>query len=75
MQIAKKRGGSSATPVDQMAGALLAVGALNWGLVGAANFDAIRALLGRGAVAKAAYGAIGASAAYALIRGHQLSRN
>ena len=61
-------------PVDEVAGAMLALGALNWGLVGAANFDAIRAVFGRTAVARAAYGLIGASAAYALVRGRKLSR-
>jgi uncharacterized membrane protein YuzA (DUF378 family) len=61
-------------PADEVAGALLALGALNWGLVGTANFDAIRAVFGRTVVARAAYGLIGASAAYALVRGRQLSR-
>jgi uncharacterized protein len=60
--------------VDRLAGAVLALGALNWGLVGAANFDAIRAALGRSAAARAAYGLVGASAAYALARGQQLGR-
>jgi hypothetical protein len=59
--------------VDRVVGATLALGALNWGLVGAANFDAVRAALGRSAAARAAYGLIGASAAYALVRGQQLS--
>jgi uncharacterized protein len=59
---------------DRIAGALLALGALNWGLVGAAKFDLVRAALGRSAAARAAYGLVGASAAYALIRGQQLSR-
>lgn len=60
--------------VDRAAGALLALGALNWGLVGAANFDAIRAALGRNAAARAAYGLVGASAAYAFARSRQLGR-
>lgn len=59
---------------DRVAGAVLALGALNWGLVGAANFDAVRATLGRSAGARAAYGLVGASAAYALMRGRQLGR-
>jgi hypothetical protein len=59
---------------DRVAGAVLALGALNWGLVGAANFDAVRATLGRTAGARAAYGLVGASAAYALVRGRQLGR-
>ncbi|MGH9095146.1 MAG: DUF378 domain-containing protein [Acidimicrobiales bacterium] len=59
---------------DRVAGAVLALGALNWGLVGAANFDAVRATLGRSSSARAAYGLVGASAAYALVRGRQLGR-
>ena len=59
---------------DRVAGALLAAGALNWGLVGAANFDAVRAALGRSSATRVAYGLVGASAAYALVRGRQLSR-
>lgn len=61
-------------PLDEVAGAVLTLGALNWGLVGAANFDAIRATLGKSAAARAAYGLVGASAAYALVRGRQLAR-
>ncbi len=60
--------------VDRVAGAVLALGALNWGLVGAANFDAIRAALGRSTAARAAYGLVGASAAYAIARSQQLGR-
>lgn len=60
--------------VDRAAGAVLALGALNWGLVGAANFDAIRAALGRSPAARAAYGLVGVSAAYALGRSRQLGR-
>lgn len=62
------------TPADEVAGALLALGGLNWGLVGATNFDLVRAAFGRGTAARAAYGLIGASAAYALLRGRQLAR-
>jgi len=60
--------------VDRAAGAVLALGAINWGLVGAANFDAIRATLGRSAAARAVYGLVGVSAAYALARSQQLGR-
>ncbi len=61
-------------PLDEVAGAVLTLGALNWGLVGAANFDAIRAAFGRSAATRAAYGLVGASAAYALVRGRQLAK-
>jgi uncharacterized membrane protein YuzA (DUF378 family) len=55
--------------IDHAAGALLALGALNWGLVGAANIDAFRVAFGRSNATRAAYGLVGASAAYALARG------
>lgn len=70
----KRRLMDELNPVDEVAGAVLALGALNWGLVGAANFDAIRAAFGRSPVTRAAYGIVGASAAYALVRGRQLAR-
>lgn len=60
---------------DRIAGAVLALGAFNWGLVGAANFDVIRATLGRSKGARVAYGLVGASAAYAMARGRQLGRS
>lgn len=59
---------------DRVAGTVLALGALNWGLVGVANFDVVRAALGRSAAARATYGLMGTSAAYAIVRGRQLSR-
>lgn len=74
MRIRKKSVFDAMTPADGVAGALLAIGGLNWGLVGATNFDLVRAALGKGAAAKATYGLIGASAAYALVRGRQLAR-
>jgi len=63
------------TPLDEVAGALVGIGALNWGLVGVANFDAIRAVFGKSAATKAVYGLVGASAAYALVRGRQLTKH
>ncbi len=60
------------TPLDRAAGAVVALGALDWGLVGATNFDPVRATLGRSA-ARAVYALVGASAAYALVRGRQLA--
>ena len=76
MHIGKKKQVFDAlNPVDEVAGAMLALGALNWGLVGAANFDLVRMAFGKSPVAKAAYGLIGASAAYAVVRGRQLDRS
>jgi len=59
---------------DQLAGALLGFGALNWGLVGLANFDAVRAVLGKSVASRVVYGLLGASGAYALARGARLTR-
>jgi uncharacterized membrane protein YuzA (DUF378 family) len=58
---------------DQLAGALLGLGALNWGLVGLANFDAVRAVLGKSAASRVVYGVLGASGAYAMARGARLA--
>lgn len=59
---------------DRAAGALLTLGAINWGLVGVANFDPVKAALGRSAAARTVYGLVGASAAYALARGRHVTR-
>jgi uncharacterized protein len=59
---------------DQLAGALLGFGALNWGLIGLANFDAVRAVFGKSAASRVAYGLVGASGAYAIARGARLAR-
>jgi len=61
------------TTLDQMAGTMVGLGALNWGLIGLANFDAVRAALGKGKASRAAYALIGASAIYAVARGRQLA--
>jgi uncharacterized membrane protein YuzA (DUF378 family) len=74
MRLGKRHVMDEINVVDRVAGAVLAAGALNWGLVGAANFDLVRAALGRSPAARAAYGLVGASAAYAIVRGRQLSR-
>jgi uncharacterized membrane protein YuzA (DUF378 family) len=59
---------------DQLAGTLLGIGALNWGLVGLANFDAVRAVFGKSAASRVVYGIVGASGAYAIVRGTRLAR-
>jgi uncharacterized membrane protein YuzA (DUF378 family) len=74
MRLGKRHVMDEVNMVDRLAGAVLAAGALNWGLVGAVNFDAVRAVLGKSAAARAAYGLVGASAAYAIVRGQQLAR-
>ena len=51
--------------LDVLAAVLLVVGGLNWGLVGAANFDLVATLLGAGSVlAKTVYMLVGLSAVY-----------
>ena len=71
--MARKQKQQQINGVDQAAGAVLALGALNWGLVGAANFDAVRAALGKGAATRAVYGLVAGSAIYAMARGRQLA--
>jgi len=66
--------GKNLNGVDRAAGAILGLGALNWGLVGLANFDAVRAAFGKSKVSRAIYAAVGASGAYAVYRGRQLTK-
>jgi uncharacterized membrane protein YuzA (DUF378 family) len=59
--------------LDRVSLAAVCVGAINWGLVGLFNFDVVRALLGKGSKAsRAAYIAVGASAAYSAVRASDL---
>lgn len=48
--------------IEKVAIILLLVGGLNWGLVGAFNFNLVEFLLGMGLIAKIIYGAVGISA-------------
>lgn len=66
--------------VDWIAGALVIIGALNWGLVGLTQFDLVAAILGAGSAAsRIVYILVGLSGIYMLIRafvpsrGHQLA--
>jgi len=66
--------------VDWVAGALVIIGALNWGLVGAAQFDLVAAIFGAGTVAaRIVYVLVGLAGVYMLVRafvpsrGHQLA--
>jgi uncharacterized membrane protein YuzA (DUF378 family) len=58
---------------DQLAGALVGLAALNWGLVGLANFDPVRGVFGKSKASRVVYGLMGASGAYAMARGAQLA--
>ncbi|MEO6487755.1 MAG: DUF378 domain-containing protein, partial [Thermoanaerobaculia bacterium] len=52
-------------PIDVIAAILLVVGGLNWGLVGAFNFDLVAALFGAGsALARVVYVLVGLAAVY-----------
>ena len=50
--------------LDILATILIIVGALNWGLVGAANFNLVATLLGESALASIVYTLVGLSAVY-----------
>jgi uncharacterized protein len=55
--------------LDIAAVALLVVGGLNWGLVGAANFDLVAALFGpMSALSRVVYVLVGAAALYRLVQ-------
>ena len=69
----RKKKGDGMNGLDRAAGTMVGLGALNWGLVGLANVDPVRAILGKKA-ARAVYALVGASAAYAVARGAQLAK-
>jgi uncharacterized membrane protein YuzA (DUF378 family) len=55
--------------LDIAAVALLVVGGLNWGLVGAANFDLVAALFGTmSALSRVVYVLVGLAAVYRLVQ-------
>lgn len=59
--------------VDILAGALVIVGALNWGLVAVAEFDLVATLVGldfgeTNALTRVVYGLVGISGVYLLTR-------
>ncbi|MDR5755213.1 MULTISPECIES: DUF378 domain-containing protein [unclassified Caballeronia] len=67
-------------PLDWIAGALVIIGALNWGVVGLAQFDLVAAIVGAGSPAlRIVYVLVGLAGVYMLIRafvpsrGHQLA--
>ena len=58
-------------PLDLLAGALLIVGGLNWGLVALAEFDVVAWIFGEdfgttNAASRIVYGLVGLSAVYAI---------
>ncbi|MDR5755304.1 MULTISPECIES: DUF378 domain-containing protein [unclassified Caballeronia] len=57
------------SPVDWVAGALVIIGGLNWGLVGLLRFDLVAAIFGAGSAgSRIVYVLVGLAALYALIR-------
>lgn len=53
--------------LNLIAAVLVIVGALNWGLVGAAGFNLVAALFGTSVLASIVYIAVGASAVYLIV--------
>lgn len=53
---------------DLTAAALVIVGALNWGLVGAFSFNLVAAILGTSVLASIVYGLVGLSGVYGAAR-------
>ena len=55
--------------LDWIAGALVIIGALNWGLVGVARFNLVAAIFGDGSLAaQVVYALVGLSGIYCLVR-------
>ena len=55
--------------LDNITAVLLIIGGLNWGLVGAANFDLVAALFGEmSAMSRVVYVLVGLSALYQALR-------
>ncbi|WP_250475315.1 DUF378 domain-containing protein [Caballeronia sp. GAFFF1] len=63
------------SPVDWLAGALVIIGALNWGLVGLMQFDLVAAIFGAGSPgARIVYVLVGLAGLYSLIRAFMPAR-
>lgn len=54
--------------LDVITGILVIVGALNWGLVGTAQFNLVAALFGQSALASIVYTLVGIAAVYQAVR-------
>ena len=53
---------------ELLATLLILIGGLNWGLVGAFNYNLITSLLGDGTVTKVVYGLVGVCALYQMMQ-------
>ena len=61
--------------LDVIAATLVIVGGLNWGLVGAANFDLVAALFGQGSpLARTVYCVVGLAALYEIVAFRAMQR-
>lgn len=60
--------------VDVIAAVLVVVGAVNWGLVGAANLDLVKLLLGTGALASIVYILVGAAGVFQVLQWKAIQR-
>jgi uncharacterized membrane protein YuzA (DUF378 family) len=54
--------------IETLATLLILIGGLNWGLVGAFNYNLITSLLGDGNVTKVVYGLVGVCALYQMMQ-------
>jgi len=62
-------------PLDWLALILVIVGGLNWGLVGAFEFDLVAAIFGdMSTISRVVYGLVGLSAIYLLIMSMRLGK-
>jgi hypothetical protein len=73
------KGGFTVRKMDLLAGVLLVVGGINWGLVAIAEFDLVATLVGlefgeTNAVSRVVYGLVGVAAVYGLTRLAALAR-
>ncbi|WP_244818096.1 DUF378 domain-containing protein [Caballeronia sp. Lep1P3] len=67
--------GAHRSPVDWIAGALVIIGALNWGLVGLMQFDLVAAIFGAGSPgARIVYVLVGLAGLYSLVRAFMPAR-
>jgi len=65
----------SRTPLDWVAGLLIIIGGLNWGLIGIFNFDLVAAIFGTMTpIARIVYILVALAALYFLVRGFVPSR-
>lgn len=60
--------------VDVVAAVLVVIGAVNWGLVGAANLDLVKLLLGTGVLASIVYILVGVAGVFQLLQWKAIQR-